>query len=140
MCCKSGVSCLRPRRRVNNRSGLLRVAAGSGDCKTNKESVLDWNIQGVTGQDGVSGYQIVFETFTPSSSVSPGQALSYTVLCPTGKNVLSGGGPISGRVGDSHPLGQPLANGSGWTVDFLNGAAAGFPQHQLFAICATLGT
>ncbi|MGI9643142.1 MAG: hypothetical protein ACR2N9_10190 [Acidimicrobiia bacterium] len=41
---------------VNDRSGVLRVVADPGDCRRS-ESALDWNVQGVAGQDGADGAQ-----------------------------------------------------------------------------------
>jgi hypothetical protein len=39
---------------VNDQSGTLRVVADPSDCRQ-AESALDWNVQGVAGQDGADG-------------------------------------------------------------------------------------
>jgi len=48
---------------VNTRSGLVRVVSDSGDCKTNKERVLDWGIQGPPGNDGADGTAADIKSF-----------------------------------------------------------------------------
>jgi hypothetical protein len=87
---------------VNNSSGEIKIVAEDATCNGNR-SPLDWNAQGVPGedgedgadgQDGVSGWEIVQLSSDPTgvgTTVNGLTAIGLTIDCPDGKNVLGGG-------------------------------------------------
>ena len=75
-------------------NGDLRVidtAKKAEGCRHN-EKPLSWSTTGEQGKNGVSGYEIVQESFDHTFTSPGSRALERTVECPAGKRVLSGGG------------------------------------------------
>jgi hypothetical protein len=110
--------------------------------------LLHWNIRGPRGfqgeSGGFSGYEIVKVThdLTGSRGVA-----NYSVTCPAGKKVLSGGyshHAIPGEEGwtveglPNETGHHPTADGSGWVIQAASGTSnPAVPQHlDLYAICA----
>lgn len=76
--------------------------------------------QGPAGEDGVSGYEIVTKSLDPDE-FSAGMERTYTIDCPTGKNVISGGVAVQHgfedplQVTESHPVDNDT-----WRIDLMN--------------------
>ena len=75
-------------------------------------------LQGPAGPAGVLGYEIVVGTSVP---VASGAFATATVVCPTGKVALGGGGK-TGSGGPDLVDSYPTAGGGGWTVQVFNSA------------------
>ncbi|HWP91296.1 MAG TPA: IPT/TIG domain-containing protein [Thermodesulfobacteriota bacterium] len=86
--------------------------------------------QGPEGPPGISEYQIVGGTFF--QAIPPlQQSLTYTVLCPAGKNVIGGGGQClidSGAPLGTYPVAmrqsQPNSPGTGWELSCFNASSS----------------
>jgi hypothetical protein len=126
------------------KDGSMRVVAGEEQCKS-KETPLSWNKQGETGQDGVSGYEIV--TSDRDVSGVSGALGGLSVDCPAGKKALGGGGqyvtssgvPVSSNVTQIITT-APKADGSGWTITYLITASppGDITAVRVYATCVTV--
>jgi len=126
------------------KDGSMRVVAGEEQCKS-KETPLSWNKQGETGQDGVSGYEIV--TSDRDVSGVSGALGGLSVDCPAGKKALGGGGhyvtssgvPVSSNVTQITTT-APKADGSGWMITYLITASppGDITAVRVYATCATV--
>jgi hypothetical protein len=98
-----------------------------------------WNQQGVQGEPGVSGYEVIRESVT-HTLVGDGGRLIVTATCPDGKNVLGGGYSHGATVFAVIPVAAgPTAGNDGWQVVFLNTSATNLGTvWTVSAICATV--
>lgn len=96
------------------KDGSLRVIDSPSQTCQSKETALNWNAQGPQGPpgaNGVSGYEVV-----TVHDPAPSGSADITVLCPSGKKALGGGGeetPPFESVGTIESS-RPLLDGTGW--------------------------
>ena len=85
---------------VNNRTGALRIVSATTTCDANKETALDWGIQGPkgdkgdTGPKGPQGPAGVLGIYYVSQSSDPNVSAEFTVVqasCALGDKVTGGG-------------------------------------------------
>lgn len=113
-----------------NPAGQLRIVGTPEDCRPQEEE-LDWNEQGLPGEDGEDGADgapgspglsdiTVIGEWGDEDSVD---SKTHMVWCPEGKKAISGGYNISGGgpnivVRTFHPQWQPGEVGAptGWQV------------------------
>jgi hypothetical protein len=137
---------------INGAHGLV-VVDSSTACPANTTK-LNWNqtgpqgqqgaqgipgpqgpagTQGAQGPAGISGYNIV--SVTGSVTGTGANLVPVVASCPSGQHVL-GGGYANGQVTSTWFWTYPVADGSGWVVQAVNGASVG-EQVTVYAICAT---
>lgn len=83
--------------------GALRILDADTNSCTAKENLLTWNSEGVQGDPGVSGLEMVFALSNFNSNSTKTQSVS----CPAGKKVVGTGGNIApdalvGNTNDIH--------------------------------------
>ena len=85
---------------VTNRTGAVRIVSATTTCDANKESALDWGIQGPkgdkgdTGPKGPQGPAGVLGIYYVSQSSDPNVSAEFTVVqasCAPGDKVTGGG-------------------------------------------------
>jgi len=85
---------------VTNRIGAVRIVSASTTCDANKETALDWGIQGPkgdkgdTGPKGPQGPSGVLGIYYVSQSSDPNILTEFTVVqasCAPGDKVMGGG-------------------------------------------------
>ena len=114
-------------------TGDLYVIDDAATCPSGY-TALNWNQE---GSPGVSGYEVVTDSYTNTSAQS--QTSSVEVNCPTGKVALGGGGSGSFFIQKSQPI---VSGGSavGWDVQVHEEGNSSDPITAYgFAICATVG-
>lgn len=89
---------------VSNRNGAVRIVGANTGCDANRETALDWSIQGPKGdtgdtgpmgpqgEPGSSGLPAAFQTTPTSADIStqfPAYTLISTVTLPPGKYFVS---------------------------------------------------
>lgn len=108
---------------VNNFTGALRIANGSGQCTTS-ERPLSWNQQ---GPGGLLDIQFV-EGFEVVNTDDEDDSASVTVECPTGYRVIGGGAGLGFASGSdiwamrrSAPVeaGSGVFDNDGWIGTFV---------------------
>jgi collagen triple helix repeat protein len=109
--------------------------------------------RGQVGPPGLSGYEIVNQTFKEvfieNSGGMRGLSAVQTVTCPTGKRVIGGGtnlGTNPTQNGQqrsvSVSLSGPNGTGTGWSAQLFNNETTGGGTSidlQVYAICASVG-
>lgn len=98
--------------------GDLYVIDDSESCPSGTES-LDWAQQ---GSPGVSGYEIVTDSYTTTSGSQTGAGV--TVDCPAGKVAFGGGGQGAQFLVASKPV-ITGSEATGWTVDVVKSPSNG---------------
>ena len=85
---------------VTNRTGAVRIVSATTTCDANKETALDWGIQGPkgdkgdTGPKGPQGPAGVLGIYYVSQSSDPNVSAEFTVVqasCAPGDKVTGGG-------------------------------------------------
>lgn len=99
---------------------------------------VQWNsqgIQGLPGEDGVSGYEVVEDEDVVT--LTPGNHTLESVSCPEGKVVLGGGVRLYEGSSDGMTLVEsyPHPNGTAWSVRVRNESNAN-TGWILWATCA----
>ena len=123
---------------------VLRVpfnSVGSGQLRTNavvSSKVKNGSLLAAdfkTGELGVRGYEIV----TGRSEVTDQNVNSVAISCPTGKNVIGGGGGTAGCIiagdGPYMIVSQPFDGGGGWLIQTAR-KTSGASVLLGYAICA----
>lgn len=108
-----------------NPAGQLRIVGTPDECRP-QEDPLDWNEQGLPGEDGADGAPgpaglsdiTVVGEWGPEDSVD---SKTHMVWCPEGKKAISGGYNISGGgpnivVRTFHPQTSGVGPPDGWQV------------------------
>lgn len=106
--------------------GQLMIIDSTDTCPTGY-TTLNWNQQGVAG---ISGYEIVTKVSANWWD---------TVICPTGKKVVSGGVRWNGIPGSpinaySIVSSYPTSDGTGWTI--ISNISSS--THDIFAVCVNV--
>jgi len=92
--------------------------------------------KGDTGAPGVSGYEIVSQVLTATTTL-----FSVTVNCPSGKRVFGGG--VTANVwslgnGPYVVSSNPNAGGTAWNVRMANHTGSGSATVTGYAVCGTV--
>lgn len=107
---------------------------------------------GASGAPGVSGYEIVSQTFASVFVVNSGgqRGLSEvkTVSCPAGKKAIGGGADLGTNAtqnGNQRQMilsaSMPTAAGDGWSVQLFNNSTSidNSLDVKVYAVCTTAG-
>lgn len=127
---------------VKQFSGALRIIDAETESCGGRERPISWNAQGPQGAPGVSGYEIVFDRRTMTSTFSSG--FGFEAYCPAGKRAVGGGGSGNISVPGSvffAPLRVlstgPVGDGDGWGTSFGMPDGSAFPEGRTMNLSAT---
>jgi hypothetical protein len=96
--------------------GALKVIDEGKTCPKGWKGPITWNQQGVPGQDGFSGYEIVQAQGLDPVEYSV-NGISRQINCPEGKVPVGGGGGIGALTNSSSSNGLALLNRSAFNAE-----------------------
>ena len=119
---------------ANNRSGAVRIVSATTTCEANKETALDWSIQGPKGDTGdvgpigpqgpAGGAARYYERYQTVGPIQPGAWFSTGANCDQGDQIVSGGFSVNNTsasvdIMDSEPN-RAQFQLEGWVIAFRN--------------------